>query len=124
MNSDQECTTPVAQDQFSIVFEYCFKVLVLYHTLDALGKSLLRNIVDFSAFLQCFLPFNSLPYDKILKIYADDKINVNEEFKFGLGRVENIVKKGENAGFQLFLLFQQCFQKSSVSGSLKVWIVW
>ena len=71
---------------------------------------------------------NSLPNDKIfdwfkLKAFADDKINVNGKFKFGLGRVENIVRKGENAGYQHFLLFPQCFQKPSVSGSLKVGIV-
>ena len=29
-----------------------------------------------------------------------------------LDRVENIVGKGENAGYQHFLLFPQCFQKS------------
>ena len=33
---------------------------------------------------------------------------------------ENIVGKGENAGYQHFHLFPQCFQKSSFSGSLKV----
>ena len=73
--------------------------------------------------------FNSLPNDKILdwsklKAFADDKINVNEVFKIGLGKIENIVGKGENAGHQHFLLFPQCFQKPSVSGSLKVGIVW
>ena len=70
-----------------------------------------------------------LPNDKILdysklKAFADDKINVNEKLKFGLGRVENIVGKGENAGYQHFLLFPQFFQKSSLSGSLKVLIMW
>ena len=49
--------------------------------------------------------FNSLPNDKIfldwskLKAFADDKINVNKKIEIGLGRVENIVGKGENAGF-------------------------
>ena len=43
--------------------------------------------------------------------------------KLLLNRVENIVGKGENAGYQHFLLFPQCFQKPS-SGSLKVGIVW
>ena len=38
-------------------------------------------------------------------------------------RVENIVGKGQNAGYQHFLLFPQCFQKLSFSGSLKVVIV-
>ena len=38
--------------------------------------------------------------------------------------VENIVRKGENAGYQQFLLFPQCFQKASFPASLKVGIVW
>ena len=38
--------------------------------------------------------------------------------------VENIVGKGENAGYQHFLLLPQCFQRVSFSGSLKVGIVW
>ena len=37
---------------------------------------------------------------------------------------ENIVGKGENAGYQHFLLFPQCFQKSYFSRSLKVGVVW
>ena len=42
---------------------------------------------------------------------------------FLLSRVENIVGKGENAGYQHFLLFQQCLQKEPFSGSLGVGIV-
>ena len=76
-----------------------------------------------------FLTFNSLPNDKFidwskLKDLADNKINATEKLKFLLGRVENIVGKGENAGHQHFLLFLQCFQKASLPGSLKVGIVW
>ena len=76
-----------------------------------------------SGFISC------LPNDKILdlsklKAFADDKINVTEKLKFVLGRVENFVGKGENAGYQHFLLFLQCFQKVSFTGSLKVGIVW
>ena len=72
---------------------------------------------------------NSLPNDKILewsklKAFADDKINVTEKLKVVLGRVENIVGKGENAGYQHFFLFPQCFQKASFPGLLKVGIVW
>ena len=37
-------------------------------------------------------------------------------------RVENIVGKGENAGYQHFLLFPQCFHKASFLVSLKVQI--
>ena len=38
--------------------------------------------------------------------------------------VENIVRKGKNAGYQHFRLFPQCFHKASFLGSLKVGIVW
>ena len=44
--------------------------------------------------------------------------------KFVLGRVENIVEKGENAGYQHFFLFPKCFQKAFYTGFLKVGIVW
>ena len=59
-------------------------------------------------------PFNSLPNDKILdwsklKAFADAKINVTEKLKFVKGRVENIVGKAENAGYQ-------CFQKLHPEG--------
>ena len=64
--------------------------------------------------------FNSSPNNKILdwsklKALADNKLYVNEKLKVGLGRAENIVEKGENAGYQHFLLFPQCFQKASFS---------
>ena len=48
-----------------------------------------------------------------LKTYADNQINVTEKLKFVLGRVENIVGKEENAGYQHFLLFSQWYQKAS-----------
>ena len=38
-------------------------------------------------------------------MFAGKKVNVNEKLKFDFGRVENIVGKGENAGYQHFLLF-------------------
>ena len=72
--------------------------------------------------------FNSLPNDKIfdwfkLKAFAD--VNVSEKLKFFvLGRVEIIVGKGENAGYQHFLLFPQICQNASFPGSLNVGIVW
>ena len=37
--------------------------------------------------------------------------------------IENIVGKGENAGYQHFLLFPQCLQKASYPCSLKIEIV-
>ena len=47
---------------------------------------------------------NSLPNNKLvdwsnLKAFADDKIYVTEKNEICLGRVENIMEKGENGGF-------------------------
>ena len=44
--------------------------------------------------------------------------------QFFFDRVEIIVGKGENVGYQHFLLFPKCFQKLSLSGLLKPMIVW
>ena len=57
------------------------------------------------------------------KASADDKIIVTQKFNFVFGRVENIVGKGENAGYQHFLLFPQCFQKLSFPEVIKVGIM-
>ena len=59
---------------------------------------------------------NSLPNDKFLdcsklKTFADDKINLAEKLKFVSGKVENIVGKGENAGYQHFSPFSTMFSK-------------
>ena len=59
-----------------------------------------------------------------LKGFADDKINVTQMMISVFDRVENFVGKEENAGYQHFLLFLQCFQKASFLGSLRVGIVW
>ena len=45
----------------------------------------------------------------MVKALPDDKINVTQKLKFVLERVENILGKGENAGYQHFLLFPKCF---------------
>ena len=42
-------------------------------------------------------------------------MNADKNLKFCLGRMENIVGSGENAGYQHILLFPLCFQ-----GSFKV----
>ena len=58
---------------------------------------------------------DSLPNDKFLvwfkfKAFAKDKINVTQEklTLFGMGK--NIAGNRENAGYQHFLHFPQCFQ--------------
>ena len=39
------------------------------------------------------------------------QIIMTQKLNFLIGRVENRVRKGENAGYQHFPLFQQCFEK-------------
>ena len=58
------------------------------------------------------------------KAVADNSFNVAKITTSMFDQVENIVGKGENAGYQHFLLFQQGFEKASSSGSLKVETVW
>ena len=58
-----------------------------------------------------------------MKALADDKLNMARMMICLLDKVENTVRKGENAGYQHFLLFLQCFPKPSL-GSLRVGIVW
>ena len=66
--------------------------------------------------------FNPLPNYKLfdvnkLKAFADDKTNVAQMMISVFDRVENLVGKGVNAGYQNFLLFPHCFQKASFLGS-------
>ena len=73
--------------------------------------------------------FKPVPDDKILglprlKAFADDKSNVTLNIKVVFHWIENIVGKEENAGYQHFFLFPQCFQKTFSSSASKVIIVW
>ena len=70
-----------------------------------------------------------LPNEKILdvtilKAFADNELNLAEMTISLFDRAENTVGKGENAGYQHFLLFPQCFPKPSSLQSLKVGIMW
>ena len=67
----------------------------------------------------------ALPNDKKLdgtKIttFADDKIKSAVVLVCCVFYTENIAGKGENAGYQHFLLFLQCFQKPLSLDSLKL----
>ena len=60
-----------------------------------------------------FYPNNKIFDCSKFKACADDLKNVTQNFVSG--RVENILGKGENAGYQHFFLFSKCFQKTSFS---------
>ena len=63
-------------------------------------------------------------YDKVLdwsklKHFADEKIYVTEKMEFVLEMVENIVGKGENAGYHHFLVFLTMFSKGLLYSVVK-----
>ena len=86
------------------------------------------------AWLFCYLKdkmcsFKSLPNHKILdwsklEPFAADKLQIAKMPEFFFHRAENMVRKGENTGYQHFLRFSQCFQKVYSPGSTKPGIVW
>ena len=59
-----------------------------------------------------------------LKEFADNKMKCESGTKNCVEKGRNILGKGENAGHQHFLLFPQCFKKSTFSGTLEFGIVW
>ena len=67
---------------------------------------------------------NSLPNDKILdeskfKEFADDNIILTQKLNSVLGRVENIMGKGDNAGLPAFSPFATMFSKAFFSRGVK-----
>ena len=69
-----------------------------------LSSLLSPNILSFADKLT-FLPNDKLFDWFKFKEFTEDQINVTQISKFVLSRVENIVGKGENAGYQHFHLF-------------------
>ena len=71
------------------------------------------------------MPVNSLQKSKFWtclnsKHWQKTKINVTENLKTVLGRVENFGGKRENDGYQHFLFFPKCFQKASFFEVVKI----
>ena len=58
---------------------------------------------------------NPLPDKRILdwsklKVFSDDKLNATQKLEVALGRVENLMRKGDNAGFQHFSFSHSVFK--------------
>ena len=103
----------IAHNEQFLVFPQCFQRLILQtrknQGLFGKGSTLYQMTI--------FFLLNKL------KALTDDKSSIGKIIIFNLDRVEKIVGKGENAVYQHFLLFSQCFQKASSSCSIKVGIV-
>ena len=56
------------------------------------------------------------------KHFQATEIDVTQELKLVLGKIENTVRKGEreNVGYQQHLLFLQYFQNDSLNGSINL----
>ena len=90
--------------------EFCHLVKSLY-TVDKL-QTLSCVLLLFVLLWICNILLNSLPNDKMLDFFffQTQSISKRQNLKCTLGKRENIVGKGENAGYQHFILFPQCFQ--------------
>ena len=82
--------------------------------MKTLERGILRTVI---LCLTLYQNDNFLDLTKF-KAFADDKWNVAKIIIYVFDRVQNIVGKGENAGYP------QSFQKASFSGLWKVGIVW
>ena len=85
--------------------------------------------LDQSKILSSGMGVNPLADNKILslpklKAFADNKLNVTQNVKVFFHRIENIVGKEENAGYQHYLLFPQCYHKAFSSNASKFIIEW
>ena len=58
-----------------------------------------------------------------MKVSADGKLIVTKKLQFALGRIQNIVGKGENAGYHLpaFSPFPTMFSKGFFPRIVKSW---
>ena len=107
------CRLHSAEHSFSFSPSLC--KFESYSISDWLNQMPIRSHVTFKCFLKNMGKknenvLNSLPNKNVLdrtkfKAFADDKLNVAKILIYVFDRVENIMGKGENAGYQHFLLF-------------------
>ena len=99
---------------------------------NIVGKGEIASTSNFSFYHNVFKRLLFQTHQKVslcgngltkLKIFENDNLNGLQMKISVFDWVEN-VGKGENAGYQHFLLFPQCFGKPSISGSLKLSFVW
>ena len=87
-------------------------------------QSFLKNVAVFKLLTFLLTLYEATKLDRTkLKEFVDEKFKF-AKMKISVHyRLENIFGKGENAGYQHFLLFQQCFRNLPMLESLKHGIV-
>ena len=111
LRSLRECSHILTKNNAQMITLVSHNVKILTSSMCSIleGSDLDSNILN---------PFPNEKYLDLTKFkaFADDKLNAAEIITSLSGRVENIVGKGENAGYQHFLLFPQCFQRLLFQG--------
>ena len=84
-------------------------------------STILKHCINPLPHSATFWRINLFPNNKILdmtklKAVADDKLDIDKMTISLLERLENTEGKGEDAGYQHFLLFPQCFPGPSSLG--------
>ena len=113
-------TQPLQINQLEAVFVIVNNLILLGKCVKKLRPIILR-FVDFFFFKMKWLNSSNIRRTnkehtkKILemsklKAFADNKFDGTQNMKYAFQRVENIVRKGEKAEYQHFLLFSQCFK--------------
>ena len=113
---------------FSILFKpnFNFSFTLILSSANAFSLdqskflSFVKELIHFATFesmdrkVQTVKPNNKMiDWSKFKALtIADNNSDVARMANFVFDRVENIAGKGENAGYQHFLLFPQCFQKA------------
>ena len=96
----------------ALVFHKHSLFLCLFLTFSSKAFFLKQPASEMFYWYTLTLPDNKILVFTKLKAFAEDKFNVAKMRISVFIRLENIVGKGENAGYQLFLLFPQYFFKS------------
>ena len=102
------------------------KMRMLFQKTYVFGFFFFRLIENASLYV--IVSLNLFPNDKILdstklKEFEDDSFKFDENDRKSSKRIENTVRKGEIARYEQFLLFPQCFQKTSIADTQKPWLV-
>ena len=135
-HTDRQADSSIAPKSF-ILLGYNYYILINFHLTNGPAYPVIQLVLftidptdpSIISQLDCYnvsqRSSNSLPNNKILdwtklKAFANDKLDSAKVMISVYNRVENIVGKGENAGYQHFLLFPQYFQNVSFSRSLIV----
>ena len=100
------------------------KMKLMETSIFSLAYNVFKRLSEVDLYLTRSIPNNQILHWSKLKAFADNNLRFAKITISVWDSGEKIVGKGENAGYQHFLLFPQCFQKASIWGSLKVGIVW